>query len=57
MPTDLRHLDDVLEQTAAIRMMDLLRGRPFAQLALVIRDDAIQQDADVRIANLLDAAT
>src|SRR5204863_4818278 len=52
-PADLGHLGDVLEKSTAIRMMDLLRRRPDAQLRLVIRDDAIQQDADVIV---LDAA-
>ncbi len=50
---DLGHLRDVLEEAAAIRVMNLLRGRPDPQLRFVVGDDAIQQDADVIV---LDAA-
>ena len=50
---DFGHLRDVLEEAAAIGVMNLLRRRPDAQLRLVVGDDAIQQDADVIV---LDAA-
>ena len=44
---DLRHLRDVLEEAAAIRVMNLLRRRPDPQLRFVVGDDAVQQHADV----------
>ena len=51
---DVRHLQLVLEQPAAIGVMNALRRRPLAQLGLVIGDDAIEQHADVRIAHRLE---
>ena len=50
--TDLRHLRDVLEEAAAIGVMNHLGRRPHAQLRFVIRHHAIQQHAHVIVFTL-----
>ena len=48
-----RNRQHVLEVTTAIRVVDRLRRRPDAQLVGILRRDALQQLAYMRVANVL----